>query len=281
MKFQQNIIILTFCLLTICFCLKGIKFRRTSANGFRVLMSRKYVEDIGDFLLSFLQSSKMDKKLKSLSNCLKNVSNTLLKLSNATNAMNDHPNILTIMSLVTKIDLIYKDAKNSKICSNITMEFKSYIDYYVNESKIAKGDYNKFFEEIINFFEDNYRKFYFQLKKASRLYLNKEAIKSGQVMGNLLRNFLKMRDFDVNFKDSFVVRNPSQFDKEAKFFKKNIAYCEFAIGEIIPDFLKFYNTTKSEDVIPNANDLIKSMSEATKVFRCMENLEKIRSQLNE
>ena len=281
MKCKPNITILFFYLMSVCLCLKGITFRRSSASVFRVLMTKNYVEDIGDFLLSFLKTSKIDKNVKSLSNCLQNITNTLSALANATKALNEHPNLLTIMALISNIDRIYKDAKNSKICTNITKEFKSYLDSYINETKIAPGEYTKYFEDVSSFFEDNYRKFYFKLKKAMRLYSNNQASKAGEVMGNFLRDFLKMRDFDVNYKDTFVIRN-SKFESEAKLFKRNIVYCEFAIGELIPDFLKFFqNTTKSDEVVPNANDLIKSLSEATKIFKCIDGIEKIKSFINE
>jgi len=255
---------------------------RRSANGFRVLMSKNYAQDIGDFLLSFLQASKIEKKVASLSNCLKNVSDTLSTISHVTQALSQSPNILTIMSLVTTLDETYKNALNSKICRNITSEVKTYLDTYINDPKLGNGDSHKYFVNVLSFFDKNYKKFYFNMKKIVGLYSNRETLQSGKIFGNTLRDLLKMRDFDVNLNDSNVVRNFKKFEEDANYFRKHIVECEYAIGQIFPDVYNFFKKTqKIEEIVPNANDLIKSISEATRVFKCVESLENILKNLKE
>jgi len=249
---------------------------RKNANGFRVLMSKNYVSDISDFLLSFLKSSKIDKRVKSLSNCLKNVADTLSTISHVTQTINNNPNILNIMSLLTTLDQTYTNARNHQICSNITKEVNSYLDHYINDPKLGNGDSNTFFTNVLKFFNDNYKEFYFQIKKAFKLYDDRENVKSGNILGGALRDLLKMNKFQVDFKDSSVVINTEQFEKDAIFFKEHVIDCQYAIAEIFPDVYNFNkNVTQTGDLIPSAYDLIKSIGEATRFFKCIKNAERI------
>ena len=268
--------VILLCCLDNCLSINDVNLKRKNANGFRVLMSKNYVEDIGDFLLAFLKTSKIDKKVISLSNCLNNVSKTLSSLSVVTQTLSNNPNIISIMSVLTNVDQVYKNAKNNKICKNITSEFKNYINSYIDNPKIGKGDARKYYTNLINMVDKNYEKIYFQMMKTIKLYKLKETTKSGNLLGETVRNLLRLRDFNVNLKDTSIIKNMIEFKKDAKYFKDNIVHCEQAINDIIPDIYNYYkNTTKIEEMIPNSNDLIKSLSEATKLFKCIDISEKI------
>jgi hypothetical protein len=251
---------------------------RRNANGFRVLMSRNYANDIGDFLLAFLKSSKIEKKVKSLSECMKNISETLSTISYLTQSLSQDPNILNIMSFLSTMDQTYTNVKNHKICANVTEEFKSYLDSYINDPKLGKGDSYTYFTAVLRYLDSNYKEVFFQLKKTYKLVNDREFTKAGNLLGSTLRNILEMKKLQVDLSDITVVVNSSNFGKDGEFFKNHIVDCENAVGQVFPDIYNFYrNATDYSNLIPSANDLIKSISEASSVFKCFLSFEKILS----
>lgn len=251
---------------------------RRSANGFRVLMSRNYAHDIGDFLFAFLKSSKIEKKVKSLSNCMKNVSETLSTISYLTQSLSQDPNILNIMSFLSTMDETYSNVKNHRICSNVTEEFKSYLDSYINDPKLGKGDSYGYFTNLLKYLDSNYKEIFFELKKTYKLINDRDFTKAGNLLGSTFRNVLKMKKLQVDLSDITVVANSGKFVKDGEFFKNHIVDCENAVGQVFPDIYNFYkNVTEHSNLIPSANDLIKSISEATSVFKCLFSFEKILS----
>lgn len=280
---KSNLFYISVLIITIVktiFSVSPLNLRR-SGNGFRVLMSKNYVHDIGDFLYAFLKSSKIDKKVKSLSNCLKNVSETLTTISYVTQSLSQDPNILNIMSFLSTMDQTYDTVKNKRICSNITEEVKSYLDSYIKDPKLGNGDSFTYFTNVLKHFDSNYKEIYFQLRKMVKLINNREIGKAGMLLGKTLRDVLRMNKIHSNFTDSSIVYNTAKFDRDAEFFKKHILDCEYAVGEVFPDiYLFFKNVTEKGDLIPSANDLIKSISEATRIFKCFHSYGKLLSILN-
>jgi len=259
------------------FSYNSINLRR-NANGFRVLMSKNYANDIGDFLFAFLKTSKIEKKVKSLSNCMKNVSETLSTISYLTQSLSHDPNILNIMSFLSTMDETYSNVKNHRICSNVTEEFKSYLDSYINDPKLGKGDSYGYFTKLLKYLESNYKEIFFQLKKTYKLINDREFIKGGNLLGSKFRNVLKMKKLQVDLSDISVVVNSGKFAKDGEYFKNHVVDCENAVGQVFPDIYNFYkNVTESSNLIPSAKDLIKSISEATNVFKCLLSFEKILS----
>ena len=70
MKFVniKNILILLTILSIVS--INTIKFKHTRRNGFRVLMSKNYIDNISEYIMAFLKSSKIQQNVDSLTNCI-------------------------------------------------------------------------------------------------------------------------------------------------------------------------------------------------------------------
>jgi len=72
MKFSVKYLLIYLILLYNCDISFQIKSTNIKRNGFRVLMNKGYIDNISEFLMAFLKSSKIQQNVGSLILCISN-----------------------------------------------------------------------------------------------------------------------------------------------------------------------------------------------------------------
>jgi len=255
-------------------------------NGFRVFMSKGYIDDISDFIMAFLKSSKIQDHVKTLAGCINDLIKTFSSLSIVTQKLNDNPNLMSFMDVISTFNQIYRDANNNLICKDSTQELRTFIDTFINDPKIGRRDPNGYFKTMLDIVNNRYARIYFELVKSSNYYKHKEFYKAGERIGDLFYNLIRLVDISDDTKDfegySLIVADESQasFQNDANLFKKRFSFCVNSLQKILPDIYNFYNSNvQGADIIPTINDLIKSIFETNQILQCFDGVSSIMSDL--
>lgn len=243
-------------------------------------MAKGYIDDISDFIMAFLKSSKIQDQVKSLASCINDLIKTFSSLSIVTQQLNDRPNLTSFMGVIGAFNQIWKDSSNNLICGNARSDFSVFINKFVQDPKIGNGDFDRYLRTIIDIVKNRYTRIFFELVKAADLYRKREFYKSGERIGDLFYNLVLLRDLSDDTKDfdgyNQIVGNDSVFQNDANTFRQRFSFCLNSLQKVVPDINNFYGSTiRGIDVVPTVNDLLKSMFETNQIIQCFDGVSQI------
>lgn len=252
------------------------------SNGFRVLMSRNYVEHIADFIMGFLKSSKIQDNVKSLATCINDLVKTFSELSQVTQNLNNKPNMLSYMGVIEHLKQIYKNSTDNMICADANGELKKFIQVFISSPKIGNRDSNFYFNSIGIEIKNKSKRVYFELVRAYSYVVKGDYKKAGEVLGEFFYTIIRLKKLSNDIKDfegsSSLISpsNENQFENDSNQFKLESKICVKSVIKILKDIYNLNSKDKTgNDVTPNLNDLVKSVVETNQLLQCFNNVGKI------
>ena len=256
-------------------------------NGFRVLMAKGYIDDISDFIMAFLKTTKIQENVKTLATCINDLIKTFSSLSLSTQHLNDSPSITSFMGVISTFNQVYKDASRNNICADASKQFTEYVYTFINDPRIGRRDSVQYFKDIRRIIENENQRVYFELVKSANSFRNKECYKSGERLGDLFYSFLQCRQLSNDPRDfegyNQLITDRDTFGNDAALFKTRFSSCLDSIQKIIPDINDFYakDHVIGEEIIPTISDLVKSIFETNDIMKCFDGVSKILKDLRE
>jgi len=259
---------------------------RRRNNGFRVLMHQSYLDQMSDFIMGFLKASKIQDNVKTLTTCINDLISTFSNLSVATQNLNNSPNLVSFMGILTTFNDIYKNSANKQICGGASNKFRAYLDTnFINNPQIGNNDANQYFNNVYSLISNKSARVWYDMYRASQLFKKSECYRAGEILGTLFDKVLRLTDMSVvtstfeNFNQ--LVTDTTTFNRDVDSFKTKFVLCQNSVTKLMPDIYGFYNETiDGTQIIPRMSDLIKSIYETSHFIQCVDGINVLMVTLN-